>query len=238
MRSDVPLDAGWIEAIKALNILTPVFGEERSKVAIATRLRTGRLKAEATELLNFVDGGNVQYAPGTDAKIDELHKTVGIRLQPKRTNPTLAMGFWKSSVDWAADLASWNWWDGCFLVTTALLPLPQRFRARGVRFLADDFADPSRFRRYLPKRIEIIKEGLERSPKWDWEAALIDLVAHVEFHGMADFQLGTHGGQTKLEVWLSDRIGRDAAGTSPSVSEVKKRAQRIKRAIAERKALI
>jgi hypothetical protein len=110
---------------------------------------------------------------------------------------------------------------------------PQEVRTAGVEFVIPDllkwFPDPEAEQQ--PKPIAV-PAGIQSAPKWEWEGALIALMAIAERDGLLQtFNLHKRGGQAALERWLSEWFGDRNNGQSPSPSEIRKRAQMIMAAL-------
>jgi hypothetical protein len=208
----------------------PEFVEAHIALRVARRHLPSTEAAEK-ELIRLAAAGIIQ----TRAEFARVNGS-------RKENWTLPPKFWET--------ATGSWSDGQFatedepasadILSLSVAARREKIEADWVWFRFDQLLhwfripnEPEENSTPAPTSTSHPARGIVPNPKWDWESALIDLMALAEVESLVDmFQLQTRGGQTRLESWLRGWFqDRHKNGECPSPTEVRNRARAIMRAL-------
>lgn len=191
MENVVESEPGWIKALEAVYILSPlVGGDDQAKAIIAGRMRDGALRVKAEWMSFGYDVGAIPIKR-PNVSLDKVGQHYAVSVTPQSEKPlTVAMGFWLGSEDWENDQKRILWYDGIFILTLppepassrpdiqSLASLPHRWIVSGTRLNEKeilDIADALNSSQHISsQKVEKRERIVSKDVRWnDWIATLV-----------------------------------------------------------------
>lgn len=223
MTEDVTQIRQWIHPRQAVGLVIAALNISREDAigGIVARLISGKITAISEDYVGPSDEGNC--------------------LNQSCRPMILWKGLWLNSVMRSPSSSIWITGDlEASLGDDSLVFINIRFNAPDIdnalrNWLGSEMTAHTQSASVLPPGVARL--AMPVSSKWDWEAALIALIAvanHPDgLSSIPGFDPPKHGSQARLEAWFEAYFSQAHGGDGPSETERRKRAQAVMRIIRE-----